>query len=120
MLTNKQKEKIIKKFQIHKDDTGSSEVQIAILTKEIEELAKHLKKHYHDFSSRRGLLKKISQRKKLIKYLKKENPESLLKLAKALGLKVAKQLEEEKKRQKEIEKLQAESEAEEALELNEK
>ncbi len=97
MLTNKSKEKIIKEFQLHKGDTGSSEVQIAILTREIEELSKHLKKHHHDFSSRRGLLKKISQRRKLIKYLQKENVESLLKIAKKLKLKIAKQLEEKAK-----------------------
>lgn len=90
MLSNKAKEKIIKEYQLHKGDTGSSEVQIAILTKEIEELSKHLKKHYHDFSSRRGLLKKISQRRKLIKYLQKENEASLMKLAKKLKLKIAK------------------------------
>ena len=94
MLSAKQKEKVIKDYQLHKGDTGSSEVQIAILTKEIEELAKHLKKHYHDFSSRRGLLKKISQRRKLVKYLQKENEESLIKIAKKLKLKVAKKEEE--------------------------
>ncbi len=88
MLDPKRKQEIIKKFQLHKDDTGSSEVQIAILTAEIEELSKHLKKHYHDFSSRRGLLKKISQRRRLIKYLAKENPESLEKLAKKLKIRV--------------------------------
>ena len=104
MLTNKKKEKIIKEFQLHKDDTGSAEVQIAILTKEIEELSKHLKKHIHDFSSRRGLLKKISQRRKLIKYLHKENPESLYKIAKKLKLKIAKQLGEEKKEREEEQK----------------
>ncbi|MBT4277740.1 30S ribosomal protein S15 [Candidatus Falkowbacteria bacterium] len=96
MLNAKKKEKVIKEFQLHKGDTGSSEVQIAILTKEIEELAKHLKKHYHDFSSRRGLLKKISQRKKLIKYLMKENADSLFKLAKKLKLKIAKKIEEQR------------------------
>ena len=88
MLDPKKKQDIIKKFQLHKDDTGSSEVQIAILTAEIEELSEHLKKHYHDFSSRRGLLKKISQRRRLIKYLAKENPESLEKLAKKLKIRV--------------------------------
>jgi len=95
MLDNKAKEKIIKSYQIHKGDTGSSEVQIAILTKEIEELSNHLKKHHHDFSSRRGLLKKISQRRKLIKYLQKENEASLMKIAKKLKLKIAKKEETE-------------------------
>lgn len=95
MLDNKAKEKIIKAYQLHKGDTGSSEVQIAILTKEMEELSRHLKQHHHDFSSRRGLLKKISQRRKLIKYLQKENEASLMKLAKKLKLKIAKREEAE-------------------------
>lgn len=108
MLDNKAKEKIIKAYQIHKGDTGSSEVQIAILTKEIEELSKHLKKHHHDFSSRRGLLKKISQRRKLIKYLQKENEASLMKLAKKLKLKIAKK--------EEIEEISHEAEEKESTE----
>ncbi len=119
MLTNKAKEKVIKDFQLHKGDTGSSEVQIAVLTKEIEELSKHLKKHYHDFSSRRGLLKKISQRRKLIKYLQKDNPANLLKVAKKLKLKIAKQLEamdkvaaEQKEVEKEIKREKTEKEVE--------
>ncbi len=110
MLSAKQKEKVIKDYQLHKGDTGSSEVQIAILTKEIEELAKHLKKHHHDFSSRRGLLKKISQRRKLVKYLQKENEESLLKIAKNLKLKVAKKEEELTPPVKEAEKKEEETE----------
>lgn len=90
MLDKKIKEKIIKKFQVHKTDTGSPEVQIAILSKEIDELNLHLKSHRHDFSSRRGLLKKLSERRKLIKYLQKENSESLYKISDQLGIKVAK------------------------------
>ena len=66
MLDKKSKEKIIKKFRVHDTDTGSSQVQIAILTEEIKELTEHLKKHKHDFSSRRGLLKKVSERRKLL------------------------------------------------------
>ena len=70
-MDNKTKQKIIKKFQLHKNDTGSSEVQIAVLSKEIDELSNHLKKHIHDHSSRRGLFKKICQRKRISRHLKK-------------------------------------------------
>lgn len=65
------KEEIIKKYRIHKTDTGSAEVQVAILTEEISNLASHLKKNKKDNSSRRGLLKKVAQRKKLLDYLKR-------------------------------------------------
>jgi small subunit ribosomal protein S15 len=68
-----EKEDIIKKYRTHKTDTGSAEVQIALLTEEISELAEHLKKHKKDNSSRRGLLKKVSQRKKFLDYLKRED-----------------------------------------------
>jgi len=89
MLDNKKKQQIIKKFATHTGDTGSSEVQIAILTYEIEELAEHLKAHPKDHSSRRGLLRKVSARRRLISYLKKDNPESFDELAKKLKLKQA-------------------------------
>ena len=89
MLDNKKKQQIIKKFATHTGDTGSSEVQIAILTHEIEELASHLKSHPKDHSSRRGLLRKVSARRRLITYLKKDNPESFEELAKKLKLKQA-------------------------------
>jgi small subunit ribosomal protein S15 len=88
MLDKQKKEEIIKKFRTHKGDTGSSEVQIAILTAEIEELTKHLKKHKKDFSSRKGLIKKVIQRKRLLRYLEKENAESFAKLTKKLGIKM--------------------------------
>ena len=94
-MDNKTKQKIIKKFQLHKNDTGSTEVQIAVLSQEIDELSNHLKKHIHDHSSRRGLFKKICQRKKLIKYLRKEDINSLYKIAQILKLKIAKTLKEE-------------------------
>ena len=89
MLDNKKKQQIIKKFATHTGDTGSSEVQIAILTYEIEELAEHLKAHPKDHSSRRGLLRKVSARRRLISYLKKDNAESFDELAKKLKLKQA-------------------------------
>lgn len=92
MLSKKKKQNVIKKYQTHKDDTGSSEVQIAILTVEIEELAKHLKIHHKDHSSRRGLLRKVGERRRLLRYLKKENAASYEKLVKSLKLKQAKAL----------------------------
>lgn len=88
MLEKKKKEEIIKKYRTHKSDTGSSEVQIAILTAEIEDLTKHLKKHKKDHSSRRGLIKKVIQRKRLLRYLEKENQDSFNKLCKKLGIKM--------------------------------
>lgn len=89
MLDAKKKAEIIKKFQTHKGDTGSSEVQIAILTAEIEELIEHLKTHPKDHSSRRGLLRKVSARRHLMRYLKKENLESYEKIVKKLKIKQA-------------------------------
>ena len=90
MLDKKKKEEIIKKFKTHKNDTGSSEVQIAILTEEVKELTEHLKLHKKDFSSRRGLVKKLNQRRKLLRFLERDNFESFEKLVKKLGLKVTK------------------------------
>lgn len=73
MLDKKAKDKIIEKFRIHETDTGSPQVQVAILTSEIKELVEHLKQHKKDFSSRRGLLKKVGERRKLLKYLERED-----------------------------------------------
>lgn len=87
MLKKFKKDKIVEKFKTHKGDTGSPQVQIAILTEEIKELAGHLKQHKHDFSSRRGLLKKVGQRRRLLRYLQRENERGYEKLIKALGLK---------------------------------
>jgi small subunit ribosomal protein S15 len=87
MLSTTQKTKIIEKFKTHDGDTGSSEVQIAILSKEIDELAKHLKKHKKDLHSKRGLLQMVSKRRKLLDYLKSTNEESYNKVIKELGLK---------------------------------
>lgn len=104
MLDKKAKERIIKKFRVHDTDTGSSQVQIAILTEEIKELTEHLKRHKHDFSSRRGLLKKVSERRKLLKYLQKESPEEFKDLAEKLKLKIAQKLQEEEEEEKKKEK----------------
>ena len=87
-LAKEDKDKIIKKYKTHEADTGSSEVQIALLTAEIEQLTDHLKSHKKDFSSRRGLLKKVGQRRRLLRFLQKENPTSFEDLAKKLKLKV--------------------------------
>ena len=92
MLDKKIKQKIIAKFKTHENDTGSSEVQIAILTHEIKELAEHLKIHKKDHSSRRGLLRKVGERRRLLRYLKKENLKSFEDLVKKLKLKQARQL----------------------------
>jgi len=87
MLTPEEKTKIIQKYKIHDVDTGSSEVQIALLSEEIGRLLSHLKKHPKDLHSKRGLLKMVSKRRKLLKYLKKENEKSYNKIVKAIGLK---------------------------------
>ena len=92
MLDKNKKQKIIKKFQTHEGDTGSSEVQIAILSAEIDELVDHLKAHHKDHSSRRGLLRKVGERRRLLRYLKQENIKSWEELVKKLKLKQAKQL----------------------------
>ncbi|HCM68387.1 MAG TPA: 30S ribosomal protein S15 [Candidatus Kerfeldbacteria bacterium] len=88
MLTKEQKDKIIKKFKTHESDTGSPEVQIAILTEEIIQLTDHLKSHKKDFSSRRGLLRKVGMRRRLFKHLQKEDQKSAEELSKKLKLKI--------------------------------
>ncbi len=90
MLDKKAKEKVIAKFRTHESDTGSSQVQIAILSEEIKELAGHLIGHKKDHSSRRGLLKKVSERRKLLRYLERENAEAAMELAKRLKIKLPK------------------------------
>ncbi len=97
MLNKKKKERIIEKYKTHESDTGSSQVQIAILTEEIKELTKHLKTHKKDFSSRRGLLKKVAERRRLLNYLKREDEKAYQELAKSLKLKVVAPIQEEKK-----------------------
>jgi small subunit ribosomal protein S15 len=90
MIDKKKKAQIIKTYGIHENDTGSSEVQIALLTEEIKSLTKHLKTHKKDFSSRRGLLRKVAERRRLLRYLEKDNPESFDGLVKNLKLKIKK------------------------------
>ncbi len=86
-LDRAKKDQIIKKFKVHENDTGSPEVQVAILTEEISQLTDHLKMHKKDFSSRRGLLMKIGQRRRLLRYLEKENQTSYVTLVEKLKLK---------------------------------
>lgn len=87
MLTPKQKTKIIEDVKLHKTDTGSAEVQVALLSEEIKRLAKHLKTHKNDNHSRGGLLKMVSRRKRLLDYLKVESLKRYNSVLKKLGLK---------------------------------
>lgn len=89
MLNPESKAQIIKKYAIHDNDTGSLEVQIAILTAEIDEITEHLKLHKKDFSSKRGLIRKVAQRRRFLKELEKESEERYEILTKKL--KVAKE-----------------------------
>ena len=88
MLHPKDKSNIIGKHAVHEKDTCSPEVQVALFTEEIEKLTRHLKKHQKDNSSRTGLLKMVSKRKKLLDYLEKDSPDRYKKLVKDLGLKM--------------------------------
>lgn len=87
MLTPEEKKKIIEKYKLHDLDTGSPEVQIALLTEEIKRLLLHLKKHSKDFHSKRGLLKMVSKRRGLLNYLKKEDTRRYNSISKKIGLK---------------------------------
>ncbi len=82
-----EKQDLVKKYQSHKNDTGSTDVQVALLTEKILELAKHLKKHNKDQDSRRGLLMMVGKRRRLLNYLKKNEVKKYEKLIKDLGLK---------------------------------
>lgn len=87
MLDKAKKDKVIKKYQTHEGDTGSPQVQIAILTEEIKELQSHLIEHKKDHSSRRGLLRKVNQRRKLLNYLMRDDAEAYEELITSLKLK---------------------------------
>ncbi len=80
------KTQLIEKFRVHKTDTGSPEVQIALLTDRINQLSDHFKSHVKDHQSRRGLLKLVGQRRRLLAYLKIKNGERYQKVTKDLGL----------------------------------
>ena len=85
-LSKEKKQALVEEYRIKDGDTGSPEVQIAILTHEILDLNEHLKTHKHDYHSRRGLLMKVGHRRNLMKYLAKKDVERYQKLIKRLGL----------------------------------
>ena len=85
-LTKEKKADIVKKFAKDEKDTGSAEVQIAILTEEIKALTEHLKEHKHDYHSRRGMLKKVGQQRSLLNYLKNKDVTRYREVVKKLGL----------------------------------
>ncbi len=86
MLKRERKAEIIKEYAIKEGDTGSVEVQVALLTEEINILTAHLKTNIHDFHSKRGLLKKVGQRRSLLEYLKRTDVNRYRELIKRLGL----------------------------------
>jgi small subunit ribosomal protein S15 len=81
-----QKEQVVKQYQRARNDTGSPEVQIALITERINGLTEHFKSHVKDFHSRRGLLKLVSQRRKLLDYLKRKDADKYRALIERLGL----------------------------------
>lgn len=85
-LTKEKKADIVKRFAKDEKDTGSAEVQIAILTEEIKALTEHLKEHKHDYHSRRGMLKKVGQQRSLLNYLKNKDVTRYREVVKKLGL----------------------------------
>jgi small subunit ribosomal protein S15 len=85
-LTREKKERLIREYRMHDNDTGSPEVQIALLTERISQMTGHLKLHPKDFSSRRGLLKLVGQRRRLLDYLKDTDLEGYRKIVEELGL----------------------------------
>ena len=85
-ITAEQKQQILSDYKIHEKDTGSPEVQIALLTKRIAQLTDHFKTHKKDHASRRGLLKMVSRRNSLLKYLTREDRERYLQVISRLGL----------------------------------
>lgn len=87
MLTPEEKTAIIKKHKLHDKDTGSDEVQIALLSEEINRLLLHLKKHSKDFHSKRGLLKMVAKRRKFLAHLKNEDEKRYKEVVKKIGLK---------------------------------
>ena len=87
MLTSRKKKTVIKEHGVHETDTGSAAVQIGLLSKSIEELTEHLKKHKKDNHSRRGLLKMVGKRRRLLVYLEKMDSKGYNSVVKKLGLK---------------------------------
>lgn len=86
MISHEKKNKIITDLQASKTDTGSSEVQVGILSERINELTEHLKQNKKDFAARRGLLQAVGKRKRLLKYIADNDSEAYLKLIKKIGI----------------------------------
>jgi small subunit ribosomal protein S15 len=85
-ISNERRAEIIKEFATNEGDTGSPQVQVALLTENIRELTTHLKEHKHDYASRRGLLQMVSKRNRLSAYLRRRDRDAYLQLIKQLGL----------------------------------
>ncbi|KRM07706.1 MAG: 30S ribosomal protein S15 [Liquorilactobacillus ghanensis] len=85
-ISKEKKAEVMKKFELHDGDTGSAEVQIAVLTADINELNKHIQTHKKDYASQRGLMKKIGHRRNLLAYLRKNDVQRYRELIKSLGL----------------------------------
>ena len=85
-LDTAEKQKLIKNHQVHQTDTGSVEIQVAMLTERISKLSDHLQNNNHDFASRQGLLKMIGKRKRLLTYIKSKDTKSYGDLVKKLGI----------------------------------
>lgn len=86
MITGEKKAAAIKSVQVHKDDTGGSSVQVAVLTERIKELTEHLKVNKHDYMARRGLLQMVGKRRRLLKYIAERDSQGYLDLIKKLGI----------------------------------
>ena len=85
-LDTAEKQKLIKTHQVHSTDTGSAEIQIAMLSERISKLSDHLQGNIHDFASRQGLLKMIGKRKRLLSYVKNKNTQKYQDLVKKIGI----------------------------------
>ena len=86
MITKETKSQVIEKYKVHKTDTGSAEVQIAVLTERINQLTEHFKNHNKDHHSRLGLLKLVGRRRRLLDYLKRKSLESYKTIIASLGI----------------------------------
>lgn len=87
MLTQKEKIKLIEQYKVHPQDTGSTEVQVGLISEEIDQLTSHLKKHKKDFDSKRALLRLVAKRRTLLAYLKREDQKRYDAFVKKIGLK---------------------------------
>lgn len=86
MITTEKKAAAIKSAQVHKNDTGGSSAQVAVLTERIKELTEHLKTNKHDYMARRGLLQMVGKRRRLLRYISKRDSQAYLDLIKKLGI----------------------------------